>query len=309
MKHLSLRISISVRSDEVGYAQLLNIAPSDIRDISILKDAAATAVWGSRAANGVVVINTKRGVVSKPVLTYTFKGSVTKQPDAIPMLNGDQYSTLIPEEYMNPTGTPLPQSVKEFQYDPNDPYWYHNYSNNTSWIDAITQTGFIQDHNISMSGGGEKARYFASLGYFNQKGTTIGTDLDRINTRINLDYIVSDKIKFRSDFAYSYTNNDRNFAVNLRDIAYRKMPNMSIYEYDEYGNNTGNYFSPFSNIQGSYGGLDNKGKVIGTVNPVAMANEATNNIISQRVTPHFRLEYAILKDILQATFDVQFVYQ
>ena len=293
-------------SDEVGYAQLLNIAPSDIRDISILKDAAATAVWGSRAANGVIVINTKRGAVSRPVLTYTFKGSMTKQPDAIPMLNGEQYSTLIPEEYMNSNGIPLPQSVKEFQFDPNDPYWYHNYSNNTNWIEAITQTGFAQDHNISMTGGGEKARYFASLGYFNQKGTTIGTDLDRINTRINLDYIVSEKIKFRSDFSYSYTNNDRNFATNLRDIAYRKMPNMSIYEFDEYGNNSGNYFSPFSNIQGSYNGLDDKGRVIGTVNPVAMANEASNNIISQRVTPHFKLDYAILKNILQATFDVQF---
>jgi TonB-linked SusC/RagA family outer membrane protein len=293
-------------SDEVGYAQLLNIAPSDIRDISILKDAAATAVWGSRAANGVIVINTKRGGVSKPVLAYTFKGSITKQPDPIPMLNGDQYSTLIPEEYMNQTGSPLPQSTKEFQYDPNDPYWYRNYSNNTDWLKAITQTGFAQDHNISMTGGGEKARYFASLGYFNQKGTTIGTNLDRINTRINLDYIVSDKIKFRSDFSYSYTNNDRNFAVNLRDIAYRKMPNMSIYEYDEFGNNSGNYFSPFSNIQGTYQGLDDKGKVVGTVNPVAMAREATNNIISQRVTPHFRLEYIIKKDVLQATFDVQF---
>jgi TonB-linked SusC/RagA family outer membrane protein len=293
-------------SDEVGYAQLLNIAPSDIRDISILKDAAATAVWGSRAANGVIIINTKRGGVSAPVLTYTFKGSVTKQPDAIPMLNGDQYSTLIPEEYMNPTGNPLPQTIKEFQYDPNDPYWYNNYSNNTNWIEAITRIGFAQDHNVSMTGGGEKARYFASLGYFNQKGTTIGTNLDRINTRINLDYIVSEKIKFKSDFAYSYTNNDRSFASNLRDIAYRKMPNMSIYEFDEYGNNSGNYFSPFSNIQGSYNGLDSKGNVLGTVNPVAMANEATYNIISQRITPHFKLDYAIKKNVLQATFDVQF---
>jgi len=293
-------------SDEVGYAQLLNIAPSDIRDISILKDAAATAVWGSRAANGVVVINTKRGGVARPVLAYTFKGSMTKQPDAIPMLNGDQYSTLIPEEFMNSTGTPLPQSIKEFQYDPNDPYWYHNYSNNTKWIDAITQVGFAQDHNISMTGGGEKARYFASLGYYNQKGTTIGTSLDRINTRINLDYIVSEKIKFRSDFSYSYTNNDRNFANNLRDIAYRKMPNMSIYEYDEYGNNSGNYFSPFSNIQGTYQGIDSRGNVLGTVNPVAMAHEASFNIITQRVTPHFKLDYAIKKNILQATFDVQF---
>lgn len=293
-------------SDEVGYAQLLNIAPSDIKDISILKDAAATAVWGSRAANGVIVINTKRGGVGKPVLSYTFKGSITKQPDAIPMLNGDQYSTLIPEEYMNSAGTPLPQSTKEFQYDPNDPYWYYNYSNNTDWIGAITQLGYTQDHNISMTGGGEKARYFASLGYFNQKGTTIGTGLDRINTRINLDYIVSERIKFRSDFSYSYTNNDRNFAINLRDIAYRKMPNMSIYEYDEYGHNSGNYFSPFSNIQGTYNGLDTKGNVLGTVNPVAMAHDASNNIITQRVTPHFKLDYAIKKNILQATFDVQF---
>ena len=72
---------------------------------------------------------------------------------------------------------------------------------------------------------------------------------------------------------------------------------MSIYEFDEFGNNSGNYFSPFSNIQGTYGGLDSKGNVTGTVNPVAMAKEATNNIISQSVTPHFRLDYAISKRV------------
>ncbi|WP_462252573.1 TonB-dependent receptor plug domain-containing protein, partial [Ferruginibacter sp.] len=70
-------------ADELGYASLLNIAPTDIRDITILKDAAATAIWGSRAASGVVVITTKRGAVGKPSFTYTNKTSVTKQPDAI----------------------------------------------------------------------------------------------------------------------------------------------------------------------------------------------------------------------------------
>ncbi len=109
-------------ADELGYAQLLNIAPSDIKTISILKDAAATALWGSRAASGVVVITTKRGNIGKPVITYTFKGSVAQQPNSIPMLSGDQYSSLIPEEYMNRSGLPLnTQQVKEFQYDPNDP--------------------------------------------------------------------------------------------------------------------------------------------------------------------------------------------
>jgi TonB-linked SusC/RagA family outer membrane protein len=294
-------------ADELGYAQLLNIAPSDIREISILKDAAATAVWGSRAANGVIIISTKRGAVGKPTISYTFKGSITKQPEAIPMLNGDQYSTLIPEAYMNSTGTPLnTQNVKEFQYDPNDPYWYFNYGNNTDWIKAITRTGWTQDHNVSMTGGGEKARYFASLGYFNQQGTTEGTYLTRLNTRINLDYVVSQRIRFRSDLSYSYTNNNRNFAENLRDIAYRKMPNQSIFEYDEFGNSSGNYFSPASNVQGFYQGISSNNMVGGTVNPLAMAQEAKNNIITQRITPHFNLQYDIKKGVLLATFDVQF---
>ncbi len=294
-------------ADELGYAALLNIAPSDIRDITILKDAAATAIWGSRAANGVIVISTKRGAVGKPNITYTFKGSLMRQPDAIPMLNGDQYSTLIPEAYMNATGTPLnTQNVKEFQYDPNDPYWFYNYSNNTNWIKAITQTGWTMDHNISMTGGGEKARYFASLGYFNQQGTTQGTYLTRINTRINLDYNVSERIRFKSDLSYSHTDNNRNFADNLRDIAYRKMPNMSIYEYDEYGNFTGNFFSPAGNVQGLYGGLNSRNEAQGTLNPLAMARNATYNILTQRVTPHFNLQYDIKKSVLLATFDVQF---
>ncbi len=294
-------------ADELGYASLLNIAPSDIKDITILKDAAATAVWGSRAANGVVVITTKRGAVGKPSFTYSNKTSITKQPEAIPMLTGDQYSTLIPEAYMNATGAPLnTQVIKEFQYDPNDPYWYNNYSKNTDWVKAITQIGVTTDNNISMTGGGEKARYYASLGYLDQKGTTIGTYLKRISTRINLDYIVSDRIRFKSDLSYSFTDNNRNFALNLRDLAYRKMPNMSIYEYDEYGNLSGNYFTPAFNIQGQYNGVNSKSELQGTANPLAMARQARNNIISQRVTPHFNLQYEILKKVLMATFDVQF---
>lgn len=294
-------------ADELGYASLLNIAPTDIRDITILKDAAATAVWGSRAANGVIVINTKRGAIGRPVLTYTFKGSLSKQPNAIPMLTGDQYSSLIPEAYMNRNGVPLnTQTVKEFQYDPNDPYWYHNYSNNTNWVDAITKLGSTQDHNISMTGGGDKARYYASLSYLGQQGTTIGTNLSRISTRINLDYNVSTRIKFRSDLSFSHTNNDRNYANNLRDIAYRKMPNMGIYEYDEFGNKTPNFFSPASNIQGGYGGINNRNDIIGTVNPVAMATDARYNIVTERVTPHFNLQYSVIPTVLQAVFDVQF---
>ncbi|MEI6947813.1 SusC/RagA family TonB-linked outer membrane protein [Paraflavisolibacter sp. H34] len=294
-------------ADELGYASLLNIAPTDIRDISILKDAAATAVWGSRAANGVVVINTKRGAMGKPVLTYTFKGSISKQPNAIPMLTGDQYSSLIPEEYMNRNGVPLnTQSIKEFQYDPNDPSWYYNYSQNTDWVKAITRVGNTQDHNISMTGGGDKARYYASLGYLGQTGTVIGTGLSRISTRINLDYNVSSRIKFRSDLSFSHTDNDRNYATNLRDIAYKKMPNMSVYEYDAQGNPTPNFYSPAFNVQGQFGALNSKSEMSGTTNPVAMATDARYKVLTERITPHFNLQYSIVKNVLQSVFDVQF---
>lgn len=285
-------------ADEQGYAQLLNIAPSDIKDISILKDGAATAIWGSRAANGVLVINTKRGQRGKPSLSYTFKGSVSLKPESIPMLNGKQYSNLIPEEYMNRNGIPLdPQSVNEFKFDPNDPYYYYNYSNNTNWVDAISRLGNTQDHNISMTGGGAKARYYTSLGYLNQKGVTIGTDLTRISTRINLDYNVSDRISFKTDLSYAHTANSRNYSDGIRSIAYIKMPNMGIYEYDEYGNLTPNYFSPAANIQGQYSR---------TYNPVAMAAMATNSVVTERIIPKFQLEYQLKPRVWTATVDVQF---
>lgn len=291
-------------ADELGYASLLNIAPTDIKNISVLKDAAATALWGSRAANGVVVINTKRGSVGKPIITYTFKGSLSQQPSSIPMLTGDQYSMLIPEEYMNTNGLPLnTQNVKEFQYDPNDPYWYNNYSNNTDWIKEITQLGYAQDHNVSITGGGDKAKYYASVGYFNQKGTTIGTGLDRMNTRINLDYNVSNRIRFKTDLAFTHSDNDRNYVNSnstsdqIRNIAYKKMPNMSVFEYNEYGVISPNYFSPLRNIQGSYST---------TYNPVAMALGAKNNIVSDRIIPHFQLQYDLKPSVWMASFDVQF---
>ncbi|MFL5745758.1 MAG: SusC/RagA family TonB-linked outer membrane protein [Niastella sp.] len=294
-------------ADEQGYAALLNIAPSDIKDITVLKDAAATAVWGARAAGGVLIITTKRGKIGKPQLTYTFKASVTKAPQAIPMLNGDQYSMLIPEMVMNRNGVPLnTQTQKEFQYDPNDPYSYYNYSNNTDWVSAIRQTGYIQNHNLSMNGGGKKARYFTSLDYTKQTGTTIGNALSRINTRINLDYTVSARIRFRTDLSYSHSSNDRNYADNMLQVAYEKMPNMSIYEYDEYGNKTPNFFSPAANVQGQYGGIDSKNYVVGTVNPVAMARAAKRNILSERIIPHFTLQYDLKPTVLFANFDIQF---
>jgi TonB-linked SusC/RagA family outer membrane protein len=292
-------------ADEQGYAQLLNIAPSDIKDITVLKDAASTAVWGSRAANGVLVINTKRGVVGKPSFTYNLRATLQKQPEAIPLLSGDQYSNLIPEAWNN-RGTPLNISQnQEFLYDPQTLQTFYNYSGNHDWIDAITQIGHTFDHNVSMQGGGEKARYYASVGYLNSKGTTTGTDLNRVTTKVNLDYSVSNRIRFRSDFMYTHVNNTLNYTNGIRGIAYNKMPNMAIYEYDEFGNPTPNYNSPLSNIQGSY--IDDPKGSRHTYNPLAMANEGSSRLYGERITPKFQLQYDILpNNVFLSTFDLQF---
>src|SRR5690606_37285646 len=228
-------------ADEQGYAALINISPADIESITVLKDAAATAMWGSKAASGVLVINTKRGSLGAPTIHYSFKGSAAKMPSPIPMLTGDQYSQLIPEAYMNRTGAPLNTlTVKEFQYDPSEVYWYKNYGNNTDWVKAISQTGWTADHTLSMQGGGEKAKYYTSIGYYDSKGVTKGTALNRMNARLNLDYTVSSRIRFRTDIAYTHSLTDRNYVNSkdsedrLRSVAYIKMPNMALYEYDEY---------------------------------------------------------------------------
>jgi TonB-linked SusC/RagA family outer membrane protein len=281
---------------------LLNISPADIKDITVLKDAAATAIWGAKAANGVLVITTKRGSIGKPTINYTFKGTVSLVPKAIPLLNGDQYSSLIPEAFMNRIGSTLNSTTfREFNYDPNDPYWYHNYSNNTNWIDAVSRTGYVQDHTVSLTGGGEKAKYFASVGYFDQKGITIGTGLQRIATRINLDYTVSEKIKFFTSFSYTHSNQVRHYLSSsessIRGMAYIKMPNMSVFEYDANGDITTNYFSPAANVQGQYSRV---------YNPVAMAEKAKYGVLGDRIIPRFQVDYDIIKRVLKATFDVQF---
>lgn len=280
-------------ADEEKYSQLINIPTEEIKDITVLKDAASASQYGTRAANGVIVINTKRGFRGKPTVSFTSKNTIAQQPNSIPLLSGDQYAMLIREAYINPKGKM--GSFPEFRYDPSSPDFYL-YSQNTDWLSAVTQTGRSTENNLSVSGGGEKANYRFSVGSFLQDGTTIGTSLNRLTTSIKLDYLVSDKIKFSTDFSYTHSSQDRN-AENVRDMALKKMPNMSIYERDpETGEATGVYFNPLQNSQGKGGEY---------FNPVAMAKLAKENEITERIVPTFRLKYYVAKS-LQLSFDVNF---
>ncbi len=289
---------------EEEFSQLLNVAPADIKDIVVLKDAAATAIWGSKAANGVLQITTRRGTISPPKITFIAKGGFSPTPDAIPTLSGDEYSTMILESYMN-TGRPLDLLTvtgKPFSYDPRDPYTFYNYRNNTDWVKAVSQTGYNQDYNLSVRGGSSKVRYSFSAGYYNARGNTIGTGLSRINTRLNLDYFVSDKIKFSADIAYTHSDNRRNFLPNgderndVRSRAYTMMPNQGIYEFNELGIQMPTYFTPINGPQGSYPNI---------FNPVALANLGNFNIKSEKVIPHLLVSITP-NSTWRYTFDVGF---
>ncbi len=293
-------------ADEESYAQLLNISPADIQEISVLKDAAATAMYGNRGANGVLNIKTKRGTISKPRLSYTFKGSLNTPATPIPTLSGDEYTTLILEAAAN-AGTPLNTiSYPQFMYDPTNPYFYYNYGQNTDWYSALTQNGFTQDHTISLSGGGEKAIYRTSLGFYDQKGTVIGQAYKRVTASLNLDYNVSDRLKFQVNMSYTAGNQDKNYTVDLLNNAYTKMPNMSIYEYNTLGQLTPNYLSPATTPQGSFLSYNYGTSKGGIYNPVAMANEGYWKVKSERIMPKFNIQYWVIPEVLKYQADLAF---
>ncbi|MBN2697913.1 MAG: SusC/RagA family TonB-linked outer membrane protein [Bacteroidales bacterium] len=286
-------------ADTEDLSNLVNIAVQDIKSIEILKDAASTAVWGADGADGVLLIETHAGRLGKVQFDYQYKPSLNIQPPAIPMLNGDEYIMLQLEEWHNAYGVfDIPP---EIAYD-RDYYDFYNYSANTDWLDEITQNAFTHDHYFKIAGGGQKTRYFTSFSYIDEGGTTINTDSKRISTRVNLDYYLSRKLIFMIQF--NYTNNNTNGHVNInnrnvRSMAMIKAPNMSIWEYDAYGNPTGEYFTPINSYQGN--GSD-------YFNPVAVANLDKNHRHENYLQNTFRLRYN-LTDWLTINETVSFQYK
>jgi TonB-linked SusC/RagA family outer membrane protein len=278
-----------VNANQENFADLLSINVDDIESITVLKDGASTAIYGSKGANGVISIRTRRGQRGKPRLQYTYRLSGETQPEGYKMLNGDEYTMFLKEAYFNPTQSGSDANIKEINYLQNDAEFadWRMFDNNTDWVKAVKTTGITHDHYLTLSGGGDKARFYLSAGYFKKTGSIIGQDLDRYTSRIDLDYNVSDRIRFRSDMAFTYSDQDKNYA-NLLGIAYKKMPNLGIYREDVNGNSTGEYYTTPSTMSSA---LSDQRDMR---NPVAVANLAKNNVKSFQLKPNFRLSYDIL---------------
>lgn len=288
-------------ANEEQYASLLSVNVDDIASIDVLKDAAATAVWGSKGSNGVILIKTKRGARGKTRVNFSYKFTGTWQPDGYKLLNGDDYTMMLKEEFYNPTqASNATTNIAELNYDTS---WgeYENWNNNTDWVKEVKQFGQLHSWNLNLSGGGQKATFRISAGYDYQTGSIIKQKLDRFSTRMALDYNVSDRIRFSTNFALTYTNNLQNYS-GLLDIAQKMAPNMSIYRQDANGNDTGEYYlmnpSGTSNgnnnpYTGNYSSYELRAiQALG--NPLAIADLAWKKDKTYRITPDFQIKYELL---------------
>ena len=287
-------------ANEETYASLLSINPQDIADIQVLKDAAATAIWGSRGANGVIQIRTKRGSRGATRIDYSLRLQASWQPKGYNLLNGDDYTMMLKEMYYNPSqSASSTTNINEINYNKS---WaeYENWNNNTDWVDAVTQTGWSQYHYLTIAGGGEKANFRISAGYDHQNGTIIKQSLDRFSTKLALDYFVSDRITFRVTFPLTYTSNNRNFDDNILGRAQKVSPNMGIYRQNADGSNTNEYYTMLpTGYKGAGSTAPNtSSKELESIrnlgNPVAIANLAWRHEKTYRISPEFKLDYKLL---------------
>jgi TonB-dependent starch-binding outer membrane protein SusC len=210
----------------VGGIDYLN--PGDIESVDVLKDAASAAIYGARAANGVVLITTKGGKEGDMTLNYSFYQGIQNVAHVVDVLDAEQYMMMMNEGTMNAGSTDLPFDLDEIP------------RHNTDWQNELFETNApITNHELSITGGTERSTYASSLSYFSQEGIIGGdrSQFDRFTARLNTRHQVNDFIQFGNNLAYSHIIR-RGIASNASfNAAYSSALNMDpltpVYEEDE----------------------------------------------------------------------------
>ena len=198
--------------------------PADAESIQILKDASAAAIYGSRAANGVIIVTTKKGTKGPMKVNVSVKETLEWSPkfDLMNAAEYIKYNDIAYNEAIKDGIATVNSTQKHSQYD-------------TNWQDEVLKTALVQDYNVSLSGGGDSGSYFVSAGYYNNDGVSYGNTFDRYNFRVNTQG-KKGWFSFGENLAYSLTNTDPNQTNTYNDFL-RMMPTIPI--YDE--NNPGGY--------------------------------------------------------------------
>jgi len=215
-----------IPSDDVNI--LNSIPPSDIASVDVLKDASASAIYGSRAANGVVMITTKRGRLNeKAKFNVSYNASFDKQIKNFSMLNGDEFRAYL-TDLANKTLVVDPGNrTAENILDPEGGYVGDA---NTDWFDLVKQTARRQNFDLSVRGGSENISYFVSGSVVDHKGMVVNDDLTRYSGRVNLDIDLSSKFKIGTNINLSYS--DRNKSGTSMFSAQGHRPDLPVYDED-----------------------------------------------------------------------------
>lgn len=181
---------------------LSDINPNDIESVEVLKDASAVAIYGTNGANGVILVTTKRGTTGKPTIRYNNYVGIENFAHILRPRNGTEYVQKY-ADYMAQTGQKLVNPVPNY-----DELANYNAGITTDWIKEATQTGVLQDHNLSISGGTDKVRYFVSGEFLDQKGVIKGYQYKRASFRSNLDVTLTDYLTVGTSLFIANNNRD-----------------------------------------------------------------------------------------------------
>jgi TonB-linked SusC/RagA family outer membrane protein len=224
-----------------------DINPDEIEDITVLKDAASTSLYGSRAANGVVLITTKRGTYGETVVNLNISTGMQNVPDRgrVEMMNAVEFAQF-KKEYYEDQGDPVPGIYQ-------NPSQYEG--KNNDWYDALLRSAPMQNYSLSITSNKEKLRASVVAGFFDQEGVVLGTDYERFSLRTNFDYDVSDKVRIGFNVAPTIIKNntprtDGSRGQGILFNALHTWPIMPIYnddgtrtDFNRFPANTGNIFS------------------------------------------------------------------
>lgn len=241
---------------------LSSINPSDIVSMNILKDASATAIYGSRAANGVIIITTKRGGKGEAMITYDGYMGVQQMPQKLDLLNLREYAVHKNER------AELGIVLKDDNFVRPDLL-----GGGTDWQDELFTNAFMQSHNLSVAGGNDKNSYMLSGAYLDQEGIAVGSGFERINLRGSFDSQVKSYLKMGVSFAFSNSKQDITVSdESLIKIALKQTPNVAV-----------------RNADGSYDGPDTDEYVQNNPVGLAMIKENRNEKMGIRSNTYAEL--------------------
>ncbi len=274
---------------------LTMINPDDIESISVIKDASGKAIYGSRAANGLVIIKTKRGRIGEPTISY----STTLNFQTIPswekpdVMSASELAQFHKERFDDDffilnKRYPIVDEVPLHLRNP------ESYGKGTDWFDALTRNAWMQNHNVSVRGGNQGVTYAVNFGYLNQEGVVIESNLKRYSLRANFDATIKPWLKFSMDLAPSWTDN----TTGNTDPGSGQFSVYNVLNIARWADPTGKIYDNEGNLS-----RDTKGVLTQffQVNPVRYLEEQRNNKDNRSLQGSIGLSAEIIKGLTLKT--------